>query len=203
MRYVTRCVVTPAICLALIGLATMTGGVWAKDKAPMPSPLGIYDGTGALVARVIDDTGAIVADQDAFFSVPVSVAAGQSAAIGLTLGIRYRLLFGSSDCTGQSYYRVAGIRPVSYLGNEQHAASVAARYLVDTRPSGIYLTLFADGVSILGLAVYSYLEYDPGGVLTCVGGATPGLGVTESAVETFQATSADIQVGGPGPYRVK
>jgi hypothetical protein len=168
------------------------------SPAPSGAALAIYDAQDTRVAQVIDRTSAIVSDGTKHYQTVVKFQDGN-----IVLGAAYEILYNSPSmpCGGQAWYCTTDVTTGdNYLSQ---LSPLQSRYLVDTRPDGVYLTKFGTFNVLSGLEVWSFQTY-VNGQLTCTNGigGVPGFPKSANAVEIEQANST-TKVGGAGPYTVK
>jgi hypothetical protein len=190
-------VIPKPVLLVLTASIVATTGAYGAKPTPTPSSsaLAIYDSANARVAQVIDGTSAILSSGGKHYVTPVALTAATSPNGNVVVGFPYERLYTSSNCTGQAYYRYMHILDGgNYL-------TQGGSYIVESRPDGIYLTLFANVNSLSGLPFFSLQEYNSVGQLICRSGA--GFGQSAAVVEVEQASGPATNVGGAGPYTVR
>jgi hypothetical protein len=168
-------------------------GVAMAGKSPPPttvSPLAIYDASGALAARVLNGTQAIISSGNNHYVTSVF-----SSGANLRLGKPFKILYVSTNCSGQAYYPRDSVSGSDYLSQ--------GLYIIDFRPDGSYLTPVATLNLVSGLSVMSEQVFDANGTMICDSGASaPGWPHTYSAIEIQQAGTAE-KVTGPAPYSIR
>lgn len=181
-----------ALVVGVVLTAGATGVALAGKPASSPtaSPLAIYDASGALAARVLNGTQAIISSGTNHYVTSVF-----SSGSSLRLGKPYKILYTSVSCSGQAYYPRDSVGGPDYLSQ--------GLYIIDFRPDGSYLTPVATLNVTSGLSVMSEQVFDANGTMICDSGASaPGWPHTYSAIEVQQAGTAE-KVTGPAPYTIR